>query len=146
MTSAHTSLEAARAPARSPLAALAQIPSTLLLTLAGSVGSCSTIDLQSAAYSATPAAPDALVDVAVEGVEVVVAEAGVLGADFVVAIGVVVDELVVELLPHPATSAPQSAATTSSGDRLAIIDPPSVWKNARCWTFEPPGERLVAQG
>jgi hypothetical protein len=129
------------------LAALAQIPSTLLLTLAASVGSCSTIDLQSAAYSATPAAPDALVDVAVEGVELVAAGAGELGADLVVAIGVVVEELVVELLlPHPATSAAQSATATSSGDRLAIIDPPLVGRTLAAGLSSRPGERLVAQG
>ncbi len=56
MTSAHTSLPAARAPARLPLAALLQIPSTLAFKLAESVGSLWIIDLHTATACATPAA------------------------------------------------------------------------------------------
>src|ERR1700733_6617620 len=46
ITSTHTSFAAARAPARLPAAALLQIPSTLLLVLAASVGSRAMISLQ----------------------------------------------------------------------------------------------------
>ncbi len=124
-TSVHTSLAAVRAPARSPAAAFAQIPSTLLLTLAESVGSRAMIDLQIATYCATPAALGALE--AVLDVVVVVAGAVVLGAGVEVTTGVLVDPLVLELLlPHPVASAPQSNAATSSGDRLAIIGLPWV--------------------
>ena len=48
ITSTHTSLAAVRAPARLPAAALLQIPSTLLLVLAASVGSRAMISLQTA--------------------------------------------------------------------------------------------------
>jgi len=91
----------------------------LAFTFAESVGTLWIIDLQIATYSVTAAALAALgavvgdVDVVAAAVEVV---AGLL---------VVVELLVVELLlPHPATSAAPSSATTSNRDRLPIICPP----------------------
>ncbi len=122
MTSTHTSLAAARAPARSPLAALLQIPSTLAFTFAESVGTLWIIDLQIATYSVTPAALAALGAV-VGDVDVVAAL--VAAVEVVAGLEVVVELLVVELLlPHPATSAALSSATASNGDRLPIICPP----------------------
>ena len=56
MTSAHTSLAAARAPARSPLEALLQMPSTFAFKLEESVGSLWITDLHTATACATPAA------------------------------------------------------------------------------------------
>jgi hypothetical protein len=57
--------------------------------------------------------------------EVVPVAVGLL-AEVVPGVLVAAELLVVEplLLPHPATSAPQSSAATSSGDRLPIIGPP----------------------
>jgi hypothetical protein len=86
--------------------------------------------LQIATYSATPAAlvAPAAVPGVVVGVDVVPVLACVLAVDAVVAAGVDVLALLgVELpplLPHPATSAAESSATTSNGDRLPIIGPP----------------------
>jgi hypothetical protein len=90
--------------------------------------------LQIATYSATPAAlvaPAAAPGVVV-GVDVVPVLACVLAVDAVVAAVVAagVDVLALlgvelpPLLPHPATSAAESSATTSNGDRLPIIGPP----------------------
>jgi hypothetical protein len=135
-TSTHTSLAAACAPARSPLAALLQIPSSLPFTVAESVVAFCTADLQAATAAANvaalvvPVVPTVLVEVVVADVAVlafavellVVLVAGVLAA-------VVVELLVVELLlPHPARSAPHSSGTTSSERRVAIICPPSIWR------------------
>ena len=55
MTSSHTSFAAARAPARSPSAALLQIASTFAFVLAPNVGASLITDLHSATASATPA-------------------------------------------------------------------------------------------
>ena len=55
MTSSHTSFAAARAPARSPSAALLQIASTFAFVLAPSVGASLITDLHSATASATAA-------------------------------------------------------------------------------------------
>ncbi len=89
MTSTQTSLAAARAPTRSPLAALLQIPSTLAFVLAESVGALWMIDLHSATATAMPAAlaepldgvgEDVDVVPVAAGVELVVAPAALLGA------------------------------------------------------------------
>jgi hypothetical protein len=136
MTSTQTSFEAARAPARLPAAALLQIPSTLLLVLAESVGSRSMISLQIATYSFTPEASVGVRGTA--GVVAVVVVAGLLGAAVEVVAGVLaavelvagvlvaVEPPVVELplLPQAARSAAHNNATTSSAVRLPIIDPP----------------------
>lgn len=148
ITSTHTSFEAARAAARLPAAALLQIPSTLLLVLAGSVGSRSIISLQIATYSFTPEASVALrgaagavvVDLLVVAVGVLAGVlagvAGVLAAVELVAgvLAVVAGVLaavelsVVELplLPQAARSAVHDNATTSSAIRLPTIDPPWI--------------------
>lgn len=131
MTSAHTSLAAARAPARSPEAALLQIPSTLAFTLAESVGAPAMIDLQIAAYCATPAAVAGLLGLVVGDVELVTVGDGLLGAlvTGVLAAVAAVEVVVVELLlPHPATSAAHSRAATASVGRVRIIDPPWSWR------------------
>ena len=143
ITSTHTSLAAARAPARLPAAALLQIPSTLLLVLAASVGSCAMSNLQIATYSFTPEASVGLIGNA--GVVEVVA-AGLLGGVVGVAAGVVVavvagvlaavevlagavvavEPPIVELplLPQAARNAEHNSATASSAIRLPIIDSP----------------------
>jgi hypothetical protein len=137
-TCAHTSLAAARAPAMSPAAALLQIPSTLLLTLAASVGSRSMISLQIATYSftaAAPVGPTAFAGVAAfevlagllggaVAVEVVAgllgavaAAAGLLGGAVEVVAGarVVVEPLVeLPLLPQATSSAEHNSAARSS--------------------------------
>jgi hypothetical protein len=138
MTSTQTCLAAARAPARLPLAALAQIPSSLLFRFPGSVGSRWMIDLQMSAYSAAPAPPTAAavgrlgvevllaVEVddfgAVVGVVGVVAAAVEVFAGVVVAVELVVPELL--LLPHPAMNAPQSSTATSDENRPTDIASP----------------------
>ncbi len=145
MTSTHTSFAAARAPARLPLAALLQIPSTLLLTLAESVVALWTTALHSATAAARSAALTGLLGAVlvedVEGVDVVAAAAGLLEVE------VAVEPLVVELLllPQPATSAPQSSALASSEDRLAIIGPPCIERTLACGCAAG-DERLVGQG
>jgi len=141
MTSTHTSFEAARAAARLPAAALLQIPSTLLLVLAGSVGSRAMISLQIAAYSFTPEASVALrgaagvvvADLLVLAVVVLAGllavVAGVLAAvELVAGVLAAVEPPVVELplLPQAARSAVHDNATTSSAIRLATIDPPWI--------------------
>lgn len=140
-TSTQTCLAAARAPARLPLAAFAQIPSSLLFVVPGSVGSRAMIDLQMSAYSAAPAAPtaaavgrlgvEALVAVEVDDFAAVVGVVGVVvAAALEVFAGVVVAvELVVPeplLLPHPAISAPQSSAAASDENRPTDIASP-LW-------------------
>lgn len=152
ITSTHTSFEAARAPARLPAAALLQIPSTLLLVLAGSVGSRAMINLQIAVYSFTPEASVGVSGAA--GVLAVVVVVGLLGAagggvagvlavvagaldvvavvlaavEVVAGALVAVEPLVVELplLPHAARSAEHNNARTSGAVRLPVIDPPWV--------------------
>jgi hypothetical protein len=140
-TSTHTSFAAARAAARLPAAALLQIPSTLRLVLAASVGSRAMINLQICEYSFTPEAStglsawadEVLVGLLVAVVDVVLA--GVLAAVVVLAavavlasVLVAVEPLVVELplLPHAAMSTEHSSATASSAVRLPIIDPPWI--------------------
>src|SRR5665213_1690707 len=123
MISTHTSLAAARAPLRLPLAALLQIPSTLAFRLAESVGSRWITDLHSATASATPAEPldgmvgDVDVVAVLAGVELVVA---LLGAD-VELLWLLVVEL---LLPHPAMNTAPTSATTSRLDDCLNICPP----------------------
>jgi hypothetical protein len=119
MTSTHTSLAAARAPASSPLAALSQMPSTFALTVADSVGALLTIVLQMAAYSATAAALGAAVEVG-GGVELEVEVVGVVDDEEVVVEGLCVDvlelvvlaavELVVSVVPEPLEPQPASRA------------------------------------
>jgi len=130
ITSAHTSLAAARAPARSPLAALLQTPSTLALVAAESVGALVMIDLHTATASATPAAlvgtvagvdGDVEVLAAGAGVELVVPPAALLGAG-VELLWLLDVELL--LLPQPAINTPPASATTSHLDSCLIICPP----------------------
>lgn len=141
MTSAQTSLPAARAPARSPWAALLQMPSTLAFRLEESVGSLWMIDLHAATASATPAAVvgmlvgtlGVLVDVLVGDVDVVVVVVVVVGeVDVVPVLAVVVAgwvtlvELLLDvepLLPQPARSAPPASATTNQVVLCLIICP-----------------------
>jgi hypothetical protein len=129
MTSTHTSLAAARASARSPLAALLQIPSTLALVLEESVGSLWTIDLHSVTACATPAGLVGTLDVAGGGFDVAVVAGDVdvvpVAAGWVTLIACAVVELLdVELLlPQPAMNTPASA-TTSHVERCLIIGPP----------------------
>lgn len=137
ITSTHTSLAAARAAAALPSEAFAQIPSTLLLTLAASLGSRSMISLQIATYSLTIAALAAELP-ASAGVVVVAVLAGLLGVELVVLVGVLaavvvgalvdVVPLVVELalLPQAARSAEHNSARTSSEIRLPVMDLPLV--------------------
>jgi hypothetical protein len=126
MTSAHTSLPAARAPARLPLAALLQMPSTLAFKLAESVGSLWIIDLHTATACATPAA---VVGTLVgtlgvfvgEDVDVVPVVAG-----WVTLIACAGVELLLDvelLLPQPAINTPANA-TTSQVERCLIMSPP----------------------
>jgi hypothetical protein len=137
MTSTQTCLAAARAPARLPLAALAQIPSSLPFRFPGSVGSRWMIDLQTAAYSAAPAVPTAaavgrlgvevVLAVEVDDFGVVVGVVGVVAAavEVFAAAGAAVELVVLELLlPHPATSAPQSSTATSDENRPTDIASP----------------------
>jgi hypothetical protein len=145
MTSTQTSFAAVRAPARSPWAALLQIPSTFAFTLAESVGSLSMIDLQIATYWATPAMLAgplaALLGVVAGDVDVFAVVTVVLGAGVEVAAGVLaaVELLVVELLlPHPEMSAPQSSPARSSGDRVPIIWSPLIEKTLARGTVSRP--------
>lgn len=127
-TSTHTSLAAVRAPARSPLAALLQIPSSLAFTLAESVVAFCTADLQVATACARVAALTALVALVVPVGDVAVVAAAVELVAGLLAV-VVVEELVVELLlPQPAMSAPQRSGTMSSERRVVIIGPPWIWR------------------
>ncbi len=131
MTSTHTSLAAARAPARLPLAALLQMPSTLAFKLAESVGSRWITDLHTATACAKPTGlvgtPDVVVgedvDVVpvVAGVELVVPPAALLGAG-VELLWLLDVELL--LLPQPAINTPPASATTSHLDSCLIICPP----------------------
>jgi hypothetical protein len=97
----------------------------LAFTLAESVGTLAIIALQSATYRAKAALVDVVVGEAeVAAVDVVLAEVDVVLAAVEVVAGVlvVVELLVVELLlPHPATSTPQSSASASDVDRAPII-------------------------
>jgi hypothetical protein len=117
MTSSHTSFAAARAPARSPSAALLQIASTFAFVLALSVGASLITDLHSATASAKHAELAGLGIVL--GVLVVPVDAGVELVVAVVAAGellwlLVEDELL--LLPHPATNTLPTTTTTSHLD------------------------------
>ena len=133
MTSAHTSLAAARAPARSPLAALWQMLSTLSFTLAESVGSLWMIDLHTATACATPAA---VVGTLVGTLGVFVGDVGAVFVLLRVELLVFVAAallgagvellwlLVVELLlPHPASNTPPMSATTSHVDACLTTCP-----------------------
>lgn len=145
MTSAQTSLPAARAPARSPWAALLQMPSTLAFKLEESVGSLWMIDLHAATACATPAAVvgmlvgtlGVLVEVVVGDVDVVPVVVVVVGevdvvpvlavalAGWVTPVWAGVELLDVELLlPQPARSAPPASARTSNVECRLIMCPP----------------------
>ncbi len=121
MTSSHTSFAAARAPARSPSAALLQIASTFALVLAPSVGASLITDLHSATASATAAelgAPGVVLgvlDVVPVGGGVELVAAGEL-------LWLLVEEE--ELLPHPAMNTLPTTTTTSHLDLCLIILPP----------------------
>ena len=122
MSSTHASLLAALAPATPPLATLSQVRSIFAFTFAGSVGSLWISDLQIFTASAASVLGVTL-GVVVGDVDVVAVL--VAAVEVVAGLLVVVELLVVELLlPHPATSAAPSSATTSNGDRLPIICPP----------------------
>lgn len=137
MTSAQTSLPAARAAARLPWAALLQMPSTLAFKLEESVGSLWMIDLHTATASATPAAVvgmlvgtlGVLVEVLVGGVDVVPVLAPVLAvvvAGWVTLITCAGVELLLDvelLLPQPARSAPPASATTNQVVLCLIMCP-----------------------
>lgn len=121
MTSTHTSLAALRAPSRSPLAALLQIPSTLLLTLAESVGAAWIEALQAVTACCTAAllAPLAVpAGVLVADVEDVPAPAGLVET-LVETLWLLDVELL--LLPQPATNTAPRTATTSHADNLRNI-------------------------
>jgi hypothetical protein len=126
MTSSHTSFAAARAPARSPSAALLQIDSTFAFVLAPSVGASLITDLHSATASATAAelgTPGVVLGVL--GVLDVVPVGGVV--ELVVAAGELLWLLVEEeelLLPHPAMNTLPITTTASHMDLCLIILPP----------------------
>jgi hypothetical protein len=142
MTSAQTSLPAARAAARLPWAALLQMPSTLAFRLEESVGSLWMTDLHTATASATPAAVvgtfvgtlgvlvgvEVLVEVLVGDVDVVpvlvVPVLAVALAGWVTLVELLGVEL---LLPQPARSAPPASATTNQVVLCLIICPPFSW-------------------
>jgi hypothetical protein len=121
ITSAHTPLAAARAPASSPWAALLQIASTFALVDDDSVGALSMIDLHTA--TASPTAPGVIGTL--DGTVTVVAVV------FVVELVVVAVEplwlLDVELLPPPpqlaSTAAPSAAKTSHVDSRLVMCSP-----------------------
>ena len=141
MTSTHTSFAAARAPARSPLAALLQIPSTFAFTLAESVGArwITLWHWATICCTARPLAPPAevvlagvdAVPVAAEPVDGVLAVlAGVTG---VLAAGVELvwlEDVVLLLLPQPASNAAPATATASHVDSFQFISHPNRRKNA----------------
>ncbi len=115
------------------MAALLQIPSTLLFTLEESVGSLWTIDLHAATASATPAAELGTLEDGVEAVVDVVEVAlvaTVLALAVVVLAGVLVEVEFELLLPQPASSAPASSASRKE-NRVAIICPPMGSKNTQ---------------
>ncbi len=149
--SVQTSLAAVFAPAASPSAAFAQMPSTFAFTLEESPGALCTILLQIAAYSATAAAPPgtpAAVEVEVVGVGLLGTDAAVLGTVTVgVGLGALLEVLVFEpLLPHPARSAPHASATAGNDDRIPGIRTPSI-EHAPADAVEPPasaGRRRVS--
>ena len=127
MTSSHTSFAAARAPARSPSAALLQIASTFAFVLAPSVGASLITDLHSATASARPAELAGL-GVVLGVLDVVpVDDAGV---ELVVAVVAAVELLVEEellLLPHPAMNTLPTTTTTIHLDLcLNIFAPRSM--------------------
>jgi len=148
MTSAQTSLPAARAAARLPWAALLQMPSTLAFRLEESVGSLWMTDLHTATASATPAAVvgmlvgmfvgtlgvlvgvEVLVEVLVGDVEVVVVLVvpvlAVVLAGWVTLVTCAGVELLLDvelLLPQPARSAPPASATTNQVVLCLIMCP-----------------------
>jgi hypothetical protein len=115
MTSSQTSLATALTAAVSPLATLLQMPSSFALALAGSVLCALISALQAAIACATFVALGAVV-VDVDGVvEVLVVVLAVLAP------GVLLWLLVVELLPQPDTSRPQATMPASQEDRRRII-------------------------
>jgi hypothetical protein len=123
MTSTHTSFAAARAPARSPSAALLQIASTFAFELPDSVGAALITDLHSATASATAAELGAVL-----GVLAVLAVPVALGAELVAAVELLwllVEELLL-LLPHPAMNALPITATTNHLDLCLNILAPSI--------------------
>lgn len=117
MTSTHTSFAAARAPARSPSAALLQIASTFAFELLDSVGVALITDLHSATASATAAELDgfAVVLGVLEDVDTVPLDDGATLVATVELLWLLVEELP-PLLPHPAMNALPIAATTNHLD------------------------------
>jgi len=128
MTSSHTSFAAARAPARSPSAALLQIDSTFAFVLDPSVGASLITDLHSATASAT-AAESAAFGVVLGVLLVLEAVPVDAGVELVVAAGELLWLLVEEellLLPQPAMNTLPMSATTSHLDLCLIIFAPSI--------------------
>ncbi len=119
MTSSHTSFAAARAPARSPSAALLQIASTFAFVLALSVGASLITDLHSATASARPAELAGL-GIVLGVLDVVPVDGGVELVVVPVVAAVEPLWLLVEeeelLLPHPATNTLPMTTTTSHLD------------------------------
>ena len=123
MTSSHTSFAAARAPARSPSAALLQIASTFAFVLAPSVGASLITDLHSATASATAA------ELGGSGVVLGVLDVSPGGRRSrarrppaaVELLWLLVEE---GLLPHPAMNTLPTTTTTSHLDLCLIILPP----------------------
>ena len=132
MTSSHTSFAAARAPARSPSAALLQIASTFAFVLAPSVGASLITDLHSATASARPAELAGL-GVVLGVLDVVPVVLGVLdvvpvvlGVELVAAVELLVEEELL-LLPHPAMNTLPTTTTTIHLDLcLNIFAPRSM--------------------
>ena len=118
----------------SPLAAFWQMSSSLVFTLADSVGCESMLDLQAvtAAWTAglAAAAPEGAVVAVVDGAAVV--EPALEGVELVLGAELLVAALDVELLellllePQPVISAPPATTVTSSKVSLRVIAPPMV--------------------
>jgi hypothetical protein len=113
ITSSHTSRATAWTAFLSPVATLLQMPSSFALALAGSV-LCTLI---SALQAAIACATFVALGVPVAGVEEVVEDPLVAVVAAVVALGVLLVPLVVELLPQPAASRPQASSPASHEDR-----------------------------
>jgi len=123
MTSTHTSFAAACAPARSPSAALLQIPSTFAFALPDRVGAALITDLHSATASATAAELDGVLGVLAVPVVPVLLEVELVAAGEL--LWLLVEELLL-LLPHPAMNTLPITATTNHLDLCLNIPAPSI--------------------
>jgi hypothetical protein len=124
-TSAHASLAALRAPARSPFAALLQISSTFAFELGASFDARTTADLHTATAACTPSAlPTPLGVVGVLDVVGLVAALAGAAVEVVWLLEVELLELLpelLELLPQPAIDALAASATVSHMDSFRFI-------------------------